>query len=138
MGLLNSAESLLESLPADDVRAEASAILALAKEDYPTAIKIYTSLLDSQSHHMLMYSNNLALAHLYSANGQSAIATLESSIREPRKMVGVLPYAAYNLCTMYEIRDDKARARKEGIMETIVGRYGDICGKSHFKLDSLR
>lgn len=138
MGLLNSAESLLDSLPAGDIRAEASAILALAKEDYPAAIKIYTSLLDSQSHHMLMYSSNLSLAHLYSADGQSAIATLEPSIRESMNTVGVLPHAVYNLCTMYEIRDDKARARKEGIMETVVGRYGDICGKAHFKLDSLR
>jgi hypothetical protein len=138
MGLLNNAENLLDSLPTDNVRAEASAILSLAKEDYPTAIKTYTSLFDSQSHHMLMYSTNLSLAHLYTANGQSAIATLEPSLREPKNMVGVLPYAAYNLCTMYEIRDDKARARKEGIMETVVGRYGDICGKAHFKLDSLR
>ena len=72
------------------------------------------------------------------ANGQSGIAVLEPELCEAGHKVGVLPHAVYNLCTMYEIRDDKARSRKEGVMETIVRRYGDVCGKAHFKLDSLR
>jgi len=137
MGQLAAAEGLLTSLPTD-FQPEASAILALAKEDYPSAIEKYSSLLQSTSHHPLAYSSNLALTHLYTANAQSAIAALEPRLREPRTTVGGLPHTVYNLCTMYEIRDDKARSRKEGIMESIVGRHGDICGKAHFKLDSLR
>lgn len=137
MGLLPSAESLLTSIPTN-VRLEASALLALAKEDHSSAIEKYSSLLESNSHHTLTYSTNLSLTHLYTANAQTAIAALEPKLSEPRNTPGVLPHAAYNLCTMYEIRDDKARSRKEGIMESIVGRYGDVCGKAHFKLDSLR
>jgi len=137
MGLLPSAESLLASLPTE-IQLEASPVLALANEDYSSATEKYSSLLDSSSHHSLLHSTNLALTHLYSANAQTAIAVLEPKLREPRNAVGVLPHAAYNLCTIYEIRDDKARSRKEGIMESIVGRYGDVCGKAHFKLDSLR
>jgi hypothetical protein len=137
MGQLPAAEALLTSFPNDN-QSEASAILALAREDYPSAIEKYSSLLESPSHHTLTYFSNLALTHLYTANVQTAIAILEPKLREPRNTVGVLPHAAYNLSTMYEIRDDKARSRKEGIMESVVGRYGDICGKAHFKLDSLR
>ena len=137
MGQLTAAEALLTSFPNGN-QSEASAILALANEDYPSAIEKYTSLLESPSHHTLAYSSNLALTNLYTANVQTAIAVLEPKLREPRNTVGALPHAVYNLCTMYEIRDDKARSRKEGIMESVVGRYGDICGKAHFKLDSLR
>lgn len=137
IGLLSCAESLLSSFPAD-IQLEASAILALAREDYSSAIEKYMSLLESNSHHALSYSSNLSLTHLYTANAQTAIATLEPKLREPGNPVGVLSHAVYNLCTMYEIRDDKARSRKEGIMENMVGRYGDVCGKAHFKLDSLR
>lgn len=137
MGQLVSAEALLTSF-SDENQSEAFAILALAKEDYPLAIEKYSSLLKSPHHHTLAYSSNLALTHLYTANVQTALAVLEPKLQEPRNTVGVLPHAAYNLCTMYEIRDDKARSRKEAIMESVVGRYGDICGKAHFKLDSLR
>jgi hypothetical protein len=136
LGLFTKAESLLPSLPAD-IQSEVTALFALAKSDFPTALKEYTSLLDSHPHH-LSYSNNLALTHLYMANGQSGIATLDPHLRVPGHKVGVLPHSVYNLCTMYEIRDDKARSRKEGVMESIVGLYGDVCGKAHFKLDSLR
>jgi hypothetical protein len=136
MGVFDKAELLIPPL-SKDVKTEATALLALAKSDFPTAVNHYTSLLDSYNHH-LAYSNNLALTHLYMANGQSGIAVLEPQLREAGHRVGVLPHAVYNLCTMYEIRDDKARSRKEGVMETIVGRYGDVCGKAHFKLDSLR
>jgi hypothetical protein len=137
MGLLPNAESLLDSIPTN-IQLEASALLALAKEDYSSAIEKYSSLLKSNSHHTLTYSTNLSLTYLYTANAQTAIAALEPKLSEPRNTLGVLPHAAYNLCTMYEIRDDKARGRKEGIMENIVSRYGDVCGKAHFKLDSLR
>ena len=137
IGLLPSAEFLLAFLPTE-IQLEASAVLALAKEDYPSSAQKYSSMLDSTSHSSSLYSTNLALIHLYTANAQSAIAVLEPKLREPRNPVGLLPHAAYNLCTMYEIRDDKARSRKEGIMESVVGRYGDVCGKAHFKLDSLR
>ena len=137
MGLLESAEALLPSLPAE-IQGEPSALLALAKEDYPTAVEKYSSLIQSDHEHTLSYTSNLALAHLYTANGQSAIAVIEPKLKEPKNQVGVLPHAIYNLCTMYEIRDDNARGRKEAIMENIVGRYSDVCGKAHFKLDSLR
>ena len=137
MGLLGKAEEIL-SLLRMDVQADASALLALVKENHSFAVEKYTSLLESHSAGSLIFPSNLALSHLNNANGQSAIAVLEPALREPRDNVGVLPYAAYNLCTMYEVRDDKARARKESIMENIVGRYGDVCGKGHFKLDSLR
>ena len=131
-----TAESVLPSLPAD-VQASASALLALAKGDHSTSIAQYTDLAASNQHN-LTYTNNLALIHLFTANVQSAIAVLEPALREQGKGAGILPHAVYNLCTMYEIRDDKARGRKEGVMEVVVGRYGDICGKGHFKLDSLR
>lgn len=136
MGLLGNAESLLPSL-APTIQVEASALLALAKEDYATAAETYSSLLQDRKH-TLAYTNNLALTHLYSTNGQSAITVLEPALKESNNLVGVLPHTLYNLCTMYEIRDDNSRARKEALMEHIVGRYGDVCGKVHFKLDSLR
>ena len=137
MGLLGNAESLLLSLP-PTIQIEASALLAMAKEDYSTAAETYSSLLQPDRQHTLSYTNNLALTHLYSANGQSAITFLEPALKEPHDLIGVLPCTIYNICTMYEIRDDNSRARKEALMEHIVGRYGDVCGKLHFKLDSLR
>jgi len=137
MGLLSKADGLVSTM-SDDVRPAASALLALAKDDFTSAIELYTTLISSDSSQKLTYNNNLSLTHLYSGNVQSAIAVLEPTLREQSQGVGALPNAVYNLCTMYEIRDDKARSRKEGVMETVVGRHGDVCGKSHFKLDSLR
>ena len=137
MGLVGHAKALIASLP-EDTQAEALALLALAEQDFSAAIEKFSTLINSDPHHSLIHSSNLALTHLYVADGQSAISVLEPKLREPQNPIAILPPAIYNLCTMYEIRDDKARARKEGIMENIVGRYGDVCGKGHFKLDSLR
>lgn len=135
MGHLSLAEQLLTSLPTD-IQSESTALLAIAKEDYTSAINIYSTLLQSQQR-TLQYTNNIALTYLYTANAQASIAALEPELRN-KGNIGILPHAVYNLCTMYEIRDDKARSRKEGIMESVVGLYGDVCGKGHFKLDSLR
>jgi hypothetical protein len=135
MGHLSLAEKLIASLPTD-IQSESTALLAIAKEDYTSALNIYSTLLQSQQRR-LQYTNNIALTYLYTANAQSSISALEPELRK-KGNIGVLPHAVYNLCTMYEIRDDKARSRKEGIMENVVGLYGDVCGKGHFKLDSLR
>ena len=143
-GFLSEAKHLLLSLP-PSVESESTALLSLAEESYPEAIEqysalLYTTLVDPEHTHRLAltYASNLALAHMYTANVQTAISTLEPQLREPQNSKGTLPHAVYNLCTMYEIRDDQARGRKEGIMEVVVARYGDVCGKGHFKLDSLR
>lgn len=141
-GFLAEAQKLLPSLPAE-YQSESSAVLALATENYTQAIDKYSALLSStiepeNPQPFLTYASNLAIAHLYTANVQAAISILESQLRDPANSKGTLPHTVYNLCTMYEIRDDQARSRKEGIMEGIVGRYGDVCGKGHFKLDSLR
>jgi tetratricopeptide (TPR) repeat protein len=135
MGHLSLANDLIPSLPAE-IQAESTALLAITQEDYTAAITQYTALLES-SPHAMQYTNNLALTYLYTANAQCAISAFEPALKEMGNK-GILPHAVYNLCTMYEIRDDKARTRKEGIMETVVGLYGDVCGKGHFKLDSLR
>jgi tetratricopeptide (TPR) repeat protein len=134
MGHLSLANDLIPSLPAE-IQTALTALLAIAQEDYTGAINQYTALLKS-SPNAMQYRNNLALTYLYTANAQSAISAFEPALKEGNK--GILPHAVYNLCTMYEIRDDKARTRKEGIMEKVVGLYGDVCGKGHFKLDSLR
>lgn len=136
MGSLSQSESILASLPAD-MHSSAAAVLAMAKEDYPAALEMYTSLCEANPHNST-FSSNLALTHLYNANAQSGISTLEPLLKGNNAQLGALPQAVYNLCTMYEIRDDKARSKKEEIMETVVSQYGDICGKGHFKLDSLR
>lgn len=135
MGHLSLAENLIPSLPTD-IQSESTALLAIAKEDYTAAINIYSTLLQSEQR-TLQYTNNIALTYLYTANAQSSISALEPELRK-KGNIGVLPHVVYNLCTLYEIRDDKARSRKEGIMESVVGLYGDVCGKGHFKLDSLR
>ena len=136
MGSLSQANALLSSLPSD-LQTQGSALLAMANEDYPAAVDQYNSLLQTKSQSQII-STNLALTHLYHANVQSAIAALEPLMKSREGKVGVLPHSIYNLCTMYEIRDDKARPKKEAVMETIVSQYGDICGKANFKLDSLR
>lgn len=136
MGRLDLAEPILDKLPSEK-RGSSSALLDLAKEDYASALQKYTSLIREQQGNLL-YTTNLALTHLYTANVQSAIATLEPKLQQPGAKRGILPHAVFNLNTMYEIRDDKARSRKEAIMESVVGNYGDVCGKGHFKLDSLR
>ena len=82
MGILATAESVLPGLPAD-LQPGATTLLAIAKEDYDTAITQYTSLLESQQN--LTYTNNLALTYLYTANVQSAIAALEPVLRDERK-----------------------------------------------------
>src|SRR5579859_3538822 len=131
-GLITSAEQLLPSLP-PNYAPQAKAILSLAQENFTEAISQYTTLLEtSQS---ILLANNLSLTYLYSANVQSAIQVLEPMLKlQGGKDRGVLPHAVYNLCTMYEIRDDSARRRKEEIMESVVGGYGDVCGKGRFKL----
>jgi hypothetical protein len=141
-GFLGEAQILIPSLP-PEYQLESSAVLSLATENYTEAIDKFSTLLSStvdpeNPQPFITYASNLALAHLYTANVQAAISTLEAQLRDPANSKGTLPHAVYNLCTMYEIRDDQARNRKEGIMEGIVGRYGDVCGKGHFKLDSLR
>jgi hypothetical protein len=135
MGHSQKASQLIPSLP-DDVKMESEALLALLQNEFSTAIAKYSQLLES--HKSLIYTNNLALAHLYTANAQSALAALEPYFRQKTSNAGVLPYSVYNLCTVYEIRDDRARSRKETVMEQTVSYYGDICSKGHFKLDSLR
>lgn len=134
-GLLSPAEQLISSLP-PSYAPQATALLSLSQDNFIEAINQYTALLESSK--SLLLATNLSLAHLYSANVQFAIQTLKPMLNEPGTERGVLSHAVYNLCTMYEIRDDLARRRKEEIMESIVGNYGDICGKGQFKLDSLR
>lgn len=135
MGLLSHAEGLIPLLPAG-YAPQAIALLSLAQENFTEAINQYTALLETTK--SLLLATNLSLAYLYSANVQSAIQVLEPMLKEQGKERAVLPHAVYNLCTMYEIRDDSARRRKEEIMESVVGGYGDVCGKGQFKLDSLR
>jgi tetratricopeptide (TPR) repeat protein len=137
MGLLAEAEQLI-SLLAEDVQSSSTALLSLAKEDYPNAIAEYTSWLQAHPPNLLI-SSNLSIAYLLTANVQSAISTLEPVLHNsslPRH--AILPHAIYNLSTMYEIRDDKSRAKKEQLMETVVSLHADIAGKSHYKLDTLR
>ena len=136
MGSISLAESLLSSLPSE-LQPSASALLAMAKEDYPSAVEKFSSLLQQDPQNQIL-ATNLALTHLYYANAQSGIAKLEPTIQSPISKIGSLPHSIYNLCTIYEIRDDKARQKKEAVMETAVTQYGDVCGKAHFKLDSLR
>jgi hypothetical protein len=134
-GLQSPAEQLISSLP-DSYAPQAAALLSLSRDNFTEAITQYTSLLETSK--SLLLVTNLSLAHLYSADAQSAIQILKSMLNEPGNERGVLSHAVYNICTMFEIRDDLARQRKEEIMESIVGNYGDVCGKGQFKLDSLR
>jgi hypothetical protein len=134
-GLISSAESLIPSLPSE-YAPQATALLSLTQENFTDAINQYSALLDLTK--SILLATNLSLTYLYSANAQAAIQVLEPMVKERGKERGVLPHAVYNLCTMYEIRDDLARRRKEEIMESVVGGYGDVCGKGQFKLDSLR
>ena len=135
MGLLSHAEGLIALLPAG-YAPQGTALLSLAQENFTEAINQYTALLETRK--SLLLASNLSLSYLYSANVQSAIQVLEPMLREQGNERAVLPHAVYNLCTMYEIRDDSARRRKEEMMESVVGGYGDVCGKGQFKLDSLR
>jgi hypothetical protein len=136
MGLLEKVEELISLLPAD-TRPCSTALLCLAKEDYPAAIKQYTSLLLSHPNDLLL-SSNLSITHLLTANVQTAISTLSPALEHRSPRHSTLPHAIYNLSTMYEIRDDKSRSKKERLMESVVALNGDSTLKGHYKLDSLR
>lgn len=94
-----------------------TALSSLCSSDFSTALSSLQSLATSHPHHPLI-THNLAILHLYTNNVVVASEMLEAMVTQDEI---VFPTLLFNLCTMHELRTEKARDRKLDLVDTVVG-----------------
>jgi hypothetical protein len=65
-----------------------------------------------------LVTHNLAIAHLYTNNVVVGSEMLEALITQDEV---VFPTLLFNLCTMHELRTEKARDRKLDLVDVVAG-----------------
>jgi thioredoxin-like negative regulator of GroEL len=93
------------------------ALTSLCSSDFSTALSTLQSLAASHPHNPLV-THNLAIAHLYTNNVVVGSEMLEALITQDEV---VFPTLLFNLCTMHELRTEKARDRKLDLVDVVAG-----------------
>jgi len=93
-----------------------------------TALSSLLTLAATHPSHPLI-THNLAIAHLYTNNVVLASEMLEALVTQDEI---VFPTLLFNLCTMHELRSDKARDKKLDLVDAVVG-LGDVGGRGQGK-----
>lgn len=94
-----------------------SALTCLCSSDFSTAVSSLQSVAATHPSHPLI-AHNLAVLHLYTNNVVIASEMLEALVTQDEV---VFPTLLFNLCTMHELRTEKARDRKLDLVDTVVG-----------------
>ncbi|THW81422.1 hypothetical protein D6D15_10619, partial [Aureobasidium pullulans] len=93
-----------------------SAITSLCTSSPTTAVTQLQNLATTYPSNPLIL-HNLAIANIYSNNVSTASSILESLVSESEI---VFPTLLFNLSTVFELRTEKARERKLGLVDTVV------------------
>ncbi|THZ83396.1 hypothetical protein D6C84_05014, partial [Aureobasidium pullulans] len=93
-----------------------SALTALSTSSYTSAVTKLQSLATTYPSNPLIL-HNLAIANIYSNNVSTASSILESLVSESEI---VFPALLFNLSTVYELRTERARERKLGLVDAVV------------------
>ncbi|KEQ69041.1 hypothetical protein M436DRAFT_17573, partial [Aureobasidium namibiae CBS 147.97] len=120
---LASASSAAARTDADlDIQLQVlTALSSLYSSSPTTALSSLSSLAATHPSHPLI-SHNLAITHLYTNNVVLASEMLEALVSRDEI---VFPTLLFNLCTMHELRSDKARDRKLDLVDAVVGLGDD-------------
>ncbi|THW32262.1 hypothetical protein D6D21_10441, partial [Aureobasidium pullulans] len=93
-----------------------SALTALSTSNYTSAVTKLQSLNSTYPSNPLIL-HNLAIANIYSNNVSTASSILESLVSETEI---VFPTLLFNLSTVFELRTERARERKLGLVDAVV------------------
>lgn len=93
-----------------------SALTALSTSNYTSAVTQLQTLNSTYPSNPLIL-HNLAIANIYSNNVSTASCILESLVSETEI---VFPTLLFNLSTVFELRTERARERKLGLVDTVV------------------
>ncbi|THW63461.1 hypothetical protein D6D19_09647, partial [Aureobasidium pullulans] len=93
-----------------------SALTALSTSNYTSAVTQLQSLNSTYPSNPLIL-HNLAIANIYSNNVSTASSILESLVSETEI---VFPTLLFNLSTVFELRTERARERKLGLVDAVV------------------
>ncbi|THX99553.1 hypothetical protein D6D03_07091 [Aureobasidium pullulans] len=93
-----------------------SALTSLSTSNYTSAVTQLQNLATTYPSNPLIL-HNLAIANIYSNNVSTASCILESLVSETEI---VFPTLLFNLSTVFELRTEKARERKLGLVDVVV------------------
>lgn len=93
-----------------------SALTSLSTSNYTSAVTQLQSLATTYPSNPLIL-HNLAIANIYSNNVSTASSILESLVSESEI---VFPTLLFNLSTVFELRTERARERKLGLVDVVV------------------
>ncbi|KAI5198391.1 hypothetical protein E4T38_07516 [Aureobasidium subglaciale] len=94
-------------------------LTSLSSSMYPAAVTQLQDLASSSyPPSSALVKHNLAIAHLYTNNVNIAANMLETLVQEEGT---VFPALLFNLSTMYELKTEKAREKKLGLVDTVAG-----------------
>ncbi|THX96303.1 hypothetical protein D6D02_09810, partial [Aureobasidium pullulans] len=93
-----------------------SALTSLSTSNYTSAVTQLQSLNSTYPSNPLIL-HNLAIANIYSNNVSTASCILESLVSESEI---VFPTLLFNLSTVFELRTERARERKLGLVDMVV------------------
>ncbi|THY68430.1 hypothetical protein D6C86_09850, partial [Aureobasidium pullulans] len=93
-----------------------SALTSLSTSNYTTAVTQLQNLATTYPSNPLIL-HNLAIANIYSNNVSTASSILESLVSETEI---VFPTLLFNLSTVFELRTERARERKLGLVDVVV------------------
>ncbi|THY40687.1 hypothetical protein D6C97_10035 [Aureobasidium pullulans] len=92
------------------------ALTSLSTSNYTTAVTQLQNLATTYPSNPLIL-HNLAIANIYSNNVSTASSILESLVSETEI---VFPTLLFNLSTVFELRTERARERKLGLVDAVV------------------
>ncbi|KAI5270121.1 hypothetical protein E4T47_06457 [Aureobasidium subglaciale] len=94
------------------------ALTSLSSSNYPAALSQLQDLASSYPSSSALIKHNLAIAHLYTNNVNIAANMLETLVQEEGT---VFPALLFNLSTIYELKTEKAREKKLGLVDVVAG-----------------
>ncbi|KAI5198301.1 hypothetical protein E4T39_06833 [Aureobasidium subglaciale] len=122
MGDTEAAQTCLSSIPTplnEDAQIQKGvleALTSLSSSAYSTALAQLQHLATSYPFSALV-KHNLAIAHLYTNNVNTASSILETLVQEEET---VFPALLFNLSTVYELKTERAREKKLGLGDVVV------------------
>jgi len=141
MGNTRAAATILKQVEAIIEEPESSVLvhmnrgyLALASDQYTTAINHFQVVLDIEPSNLIA-SNNKAICLLYTIDLGRAIGTLEELIRiDPQRNLHEV--IVFNLCTLYDLKSENSQEKKKSIMSLITRFASDSFDYSCLKIST--
>jgi len=130
--VFKQAESIMKDEESSVLAEMNRGYLALALDQYTTAIDHFQAVLDKDPSNLVAV-NNKAICLLYTCELGRAISTLEDLIRkDPQKNLHEV--LVFNLCTLYDLKSENSQEKKKSIMSLITRFATDSFDYSVLKL----